>query len=97
MFPEDPARKLNDVLCHFCTGFLHLARLYYERTREAVLFLPVAVNRKVRGILVGQPVRFDALAPFTVEKARLKRELEHRVEELYRSLEGREGLAAGRA
>ena len=61
VFPEDPARKLNDVLCHFCTGFVHLARRYYERTRRAVLFLPVAVNRKVRGILVGQPVRFDAL------------------------------------
>jgi 1-acyl-sn-glycerol-3-phosphate acyltransferase len=97
VFPEDPDRKLNDVLCHFCTGFLHLARRYYERTRRAVLFLPVAVNRKVRGILVGQPVRFDALAPFTAEKVRLKRELEHRVEELYHSLEDGERAAAGRA
>ena len=97
VFPEDPGRRLNDVLCHFCTGFLHLARIYYERTRRAVLFLPVAVNRKARTIGVGQPVPFDALAPFTAEKVRLKRELEHRVEELYRSLEGREGLAAGRA
>jgi 1-acyl-sn-glycerol-3-phosphate acyltransferase len=87
VFPEDPARKLNDVLNHFCTGFLHLARLYGERTRRAVLFLPVAVNRKVRGIRVGTPIRFDATAPFAVEKARLKNELEHRVYELYRSLE----------
>jgi len=97
VFPEDPDRKLNDVLGHFCTGFVHLARRYYERTRRAVLFLPVAVNRKARTIGVGQPVRFDALAPFTAEKVRLKRELEHRVEELYRGIEGREGLAAGRA
>jgi len=97
VFPEDPARKLNDVLCHFCTGFVHLARRYYEHTRRAVLFLPVAVNRKVRGIRVGQPVRFDASAPFTAEKARLKRELEHRVEELYRSLEDDGRVAAGRA
>jgi len=42
-------------------------------------------------------VRFDALAPFTAEKVRLKRELEHRVEELYRSLEDEERVAAGRA
>ena len=97
VFPEDPDRKLNDVLCHFCTGFVHLARRYYERTRRAVLFLPVAVNRKVRAIRVGAPVRFDALAPFTAEKVRLKRELEHRVEELYRSLEDEERVAAGRA
>ncbi|OHD67270.1 MAG: hypothetical protein A2177_14090 [Spirochaetes bacterium RBG_13_68_11] len=97
VFPEDPARKLNDVLCHFCTGFVHMARRYYERTRQAVLFLPVAVNRKMRGIRVGRPVRFDASAPFTAEKARLKSELEHRVEELYRSLEDDGRVAAGRA
>jgi 1-acyl-sn-glycerol-3-phosphate acyltransferase len=105
VFPEDGTRRLNDVLCHFCTGFLHVARLYYARTREAVLFLPVAVNRRVRGIRVGQPLRFDATVPFTIEKARLKRELEHRVTELYRGMEdeGRavrwpaQGAAAGRA
>ena len=96
VFPEDPDRKLNDVLGHFCTGFVHLARRYYERTRRAVLFLPVAVNRKARTIRVGQPVSFDALAPFTAEKVRLKRELEHRVEELYRCLEDEARAAAGR-
>jgi hypothetical protein len=97
VFPEDPDRKLNDVLCHFCTGFLHLARIYYERTRRAVLFLPVAVNRGVRAILIGKPVPFDALAPFAVEKARLKRELEDRVYELYRNLEDGERAASGQA
>ena len=97
VFPEDPDRKLNDVLNHFCTGFVHLARRYYERTRRVVLFIPVAVNRGVRAIMVGQPVRFDASAPFAVEKARLKRELEHRVYELYRTLEDEDRAAAGRA
>jgi 1-acyl-sn-glycerol-3-phosphate acyltransferase len=97
VFPEEPGRKLNDVLCHFYTGFVHLARQYYESTRRAVLFLPVAVNRKVRGILVGKPVQFDASVPFSVEKARIKQELEHRIYELYRSLEDEGRAAAGRA
>jgi 1-acyl-sn-glycerol-3-phosphate acyltransferase len=94
VFPEDSTRRLNDVLCHFCTGFLHMARIYYERTREAVLFLPVAVNRRLRAVRIGRPIRFDGAVPFTVEKARLKRELEHRVTELYRSMEdeGREAV-----
>ena len=96
VFPEDPDRKLNDVLNQFCTGFLHLARRYYEHTRQVVRFIPVAVNRGVRAILVGRPVEFDASAPFTAEKARLKKELEHRVEELYRSLEDGERPAVGR-
>ncbi len=96
VFPEDPTRKLNDVLNDFCTGFLHLARRYYERTRKTVLFLPVAVNRKVRAIGVGRPVPFDASVPFAEEKVRLKSELEHRIYELYRSLEDDERLAVGR-
>jgi hypothetical protein len=49
-------------------------------------------------------VRFDAAVPFTIEKARLKRELEHRITELYRSMEDEgkavrwpaPGAAAGR-
>lgn len=95
VFPEDPARKLNDVLNHFCTGFVVLARRYYERTRRAVQFLPVAVNRQLRAILVGRPVRFDAAAPLAEEKVRLKRELENRVTELYHSLEDGEPTAVG--
>jgi len=87
VFAEDSTRKINDVLCEFCTGFIHLAKVYYERTRKAVQFLPVAVNRHVRGILVGTPIRFDGTAPFPREKERLKRELESRVFDLYRELE----------
>lgn len=87
VFAEDSTRKINDVLCEFCTGFIHLAKGYYERTRKAVQFLPVAVNRHVRGILVGTPIRFDGTAPFPREKQRLKLELEDRVFRLYQELE----------
>jgi 1-acyl-sn-glycerol-3-phosphate acyltransferase len=87
VFAEDSTRKINDVLCEFCTGFIHLARAYYEKTRKAVQFLPVAVNRRVRGILVGTPIRFDVTAPFPREKQRLKSELQNMVFSLYQELE----------
>ncbi len=87
VFAEDSMRPLNEAICEFCTGFIHLARLYYERTRKVIQFVPVAVNRKVRGILVGTPIRFDAHNPFPREKARLKRALETSVSALYRELE----------
>jgi 1-acyl-sn-glycerol-3-phosphate acyltransferase len=87
VFAEDSKRPLNEAICEFCTGFIHLAKLYYERTRKAVQFIPVAVNRKVRGILVGAPIRFDAENPFPREKERLKRELENTVYTLYQQLE----------
>jgi 1-acyl-sn-glycerol-3-phosphate acyltransferase len=87
IFAEDSTRKINDVLCEFRTGFIHVARLYYERTRKAIQFLPVAVNRKKGGILIGKPIRFDVTSPFSQEKQRLKAELQDTVYTLYRELE----------
>jgi len=87
VFAEDSKQKINDVLCEFCTGFIHIARLYYQETRKAVQFLPIAVNRKAGAIRVGKPIRFDALAPFGLEKRRLKDELEHSVLRLYEEME----------
>ena len=87
IFAEDSTRKINEVLCEFRTGFAHVARLYYEKTRKTVQFLPVAVNRKMRGILIGKPIRFDVTNPFSQEKQRLKAELQSTVYTLYRRLE----------
>jgi hypothetical protein len=52
------------------------------------------VNRKLRSIQVGRPIRFNAAAPFPQEKARLKRELETEIYSLYLSLEREFGLPA---
>ena len=87
VFAEDSTKKINDVLCEFCTGFIHLAKLYYEKTKKAVQFLPVAVNREVGGILIGTPIRFDVTRPFPREKQRLKNELQNSVSALYCALE----------
>ena len=87
VFAEDSTKKINDVLCEFCTGFIHVAKLYYEKTKKAVQFLPVAVNREVGGILIGKPIRFDVTNPFPREKQRLKSELENTVYTLYCALE----------
>ena len=92
VFAEDSMKPLNEAICEFSTGFIHIAKLYYEKTRKAIQFIPVAVNRKVRRILVGKPIRFDAANPFPREKERLKRELEDSVSALYRELEEELGL-----
>ena len=87
VFPENKERPINEVLGDFSTGFLAMARLYYERTRKAISFLPVAVNEKVKGIKLGRPIRFDERLPFLQEKRRLKQELEASIYSLYYSLE----------
>ncbi|MGA2614111.1 MAG: hypothetical protein ABSG38_11740 [Spirochaetia bacterium] len=94
VFAEDSTRKVNDTMCEFCTGFIHVARLYYRKTRKAVQFLPVAVNRRIGAIRIGMPIRFDAGKPFSAEKRRLKAELEGTVYSLYEQLEGAPGPVA---
>jgi 1-acyl-sn-glycerol-3-phosphate acyltransferase len=93
VFPENKEHPLNEVLGEFSTGFLAMARLYYERTRKSIRFLPVAVNQKVKGLRIGRPIRFDAALPFPQEKRRLKRELEDSIYALYYELEQELGPA----
>jgi 1-acyl-sn-glycerol-3-phosphate acyltransferase len=87
VFAEDSTRRINSVLGEFRTGFAHVARLYYQETMKAVQFLPVAVNRKVGGIRIGAPIRFDAGNSFSRVKKRLKKELQQRIWDLYCSME----------
>ena len=87
VFAEDASKKVNDVLCELRTGFIHVARLYYEKTRKAMQFLPIAVNRKVHGISIGAPIRFDPSLPFSCERQRLKSELQRTIYALYYELE----------
>jgi len=84
VFAEDSTRKINEVLCEFCTGFIHIARLYYRTTKKSIQFVPVAVNRRVGRILLGPPICFDGTMPFTREKQRIKQALEHSVSDLLR-------------
>jgi 1-acyl-sn-glycerol-3-phosphate acyltransferase len=87
VFPEDPDVPGDEVMGELRTGFLHVARLFYARTKRAVAILPVAVNRSARGIRVGAPIPFDGAAPFRAEKLRLKRELTGTIYRLYRDIE----------
>jgi hypothetical protein len=82
VFAEDSTRKINNVLCEFCTGFIHIARLYYRTTKKSIRFVPVGVNRRGGRILVGTPIRFDGTTPFTREKQRIKQALERSVSDL---------------
>lgn len=91
VFAENSAKRLNDIMCEFSTGFMHVAKLYYEKTRKAIQFLPVAVNHSVRGIRIGTPIRFDASLPFPRERERLKNELERTIYTLYCELENDRG------
>ena len=87
IFAEDEASKERDDLCILDTGFVRVAQWLYAKTRKIATFYPVTVNRHVRKVEVGPPIRFDPGIPFREERRRIKREMERRMNQMYRELE----------
>jgi len=87
IFPEIPNRIFNEFICEFDTGFVTIAKSLYERTRQIVTFLPVAVHRGAKSLHLGSPVYFDPFNSFRKEKARIKQELIDQISAMYREME----------
>jgi len=96
VFPENDESKKQDDICMLDTGFIRLARWLYETTHKILSFYPVAVNKNVRGIRVGEPVRFNPDAPYGQERIRIKEQLERSISSMYRAME-REGTSTRQA
>ncbi len=90
IFPEIPNRIFNEIVNEFDTGFVNIARAFFERTARIVSFFPVAVNRGRMALHLGDPIRFNPLVPFRQEKDRIRRELIESICEMYREMEKRE-------
>ena len=87
VFPENDESKRSEELCLLNTGFIRLARWLYNTTHRVLTFYPVAVNKKVRGIRVGDPISFDPGNPYGEERIRIKEYLERSISGMYRALE----------
>jgi 1-acyl-sn-glycerol-3-phosphate acyltransferase len=87
IFPENDQSKKRDDLCMLNTGFIRMAQWLYATTNKVLSFYPVAINKKVRAIRVGEPIHFDPNAPFGEERKRIKEYLERSISGMYRALE----------
>lgn len=87
VFPENDESKKSEELCRLNTGFIRLARWLYTTTDRVLTFYPVAINKKVRAVRVGEPIRFNPDAPFGEERMRIKVHLERSISGMYRALE----------
>jgi 1-acyl-sn-glycerol-3-phosphate acyltransferase len=87
VFPENPESKLQDHLCMLNTGFIRLAQRLYQTTNKVLTFYPVAINKKARGVRVGEPIRFNPQVPYKEERIRIKEYLERSITSMYQDLE----------
>lgn len=65
-------RRLN-------SGFVHLARKYYNKFGKNLKFYPVHVYRKMRVIVIGKPIDYMPETGFTVERERISKALLHSI------------------
>jgi len=70
IFPERDAPH-NHVLYDFQTGFVDIARTYYQQTGKMLAFVPMYLAPKLRRAYLGQPVYFDPTVPVRDERRRV--------------------------
>ncbi len=87
IFPEIANLPFNEIICQFDTGFVGIAKALFEKTRKIVTFLPVAVNRKLKYLKLGDPIRFNPFGSYHAERARIRELLMERICEMYREMD----------
>jgi len=85
IFPESKDKPYNEYINMFLTGFVNVARIYYERNNQAVNFYPVCVSKRTNRIVFGKKITIDSAQPFYAEKQRIVKELEDSITAMLRS------------
>ena len=70
IFPERN-EKYNHILYAFQDRFIDIARFYHHQTGVELCFVPMYVAPKLRQMVIGKPVRFNAAAPIEQERQRI--------------------------
>ncbi len=85
IFPED-ARQPADLrsrLSPFKKGFIRLGELYFQQTRQSLLFYPVTVHPPTLTVRVGPAIGYNPLNNPFQEQMRIKTYLEETIREMY--------------
>ena len=72
IFPEC-RQGYNQIVCRFQENFVDVAKLYYSRTGEELLFVPMYLAPSLRTAFFGTPIRYDHRAGAARERARISR------------------------
>ncbi len=70
IFPEDN-NSANEIIKKFKSGFIKLAKIYYEETKRRIYFVPLAISKKYNFIKILKPVKYNPNNKFSYEKKRI--------------------------
>ena len=83
IFPESKDEKFNEYINKFLTGFVNVAKIFFERNNTTVNFYPVCVDKFTNHITFGGKITFHPQNPFAAEKQRIVNELMKNITEMY--------------
>ncbi len=85
IFAESP-KRFSEYICELQPGFIDIARLYYRKTKKALKFYPVYLEKKNAVISVGKPITYDPDQPLDEQRSRMTAYLRDNIDRLARAL-----------
>ena len=85
IFPEHNV-KYNHIVYEFQEKFVDLAKMFYKRTKKELSFVPMYIAPKLKKLVLGKPILFNALARIEEERRRICGYLMHEITRLARAL-----------
>lgn len=70
-------------ISQFKTGFIYLAKYYWQESRKAIRFIPVSVNPKHPSVSFGKSITYNPENNYNDEKKRISQFLMHQIDSLY--------------
>lgn len=71
IFPEHDVPH-NHILCDFQDKFIDVAKLYYKKTGQELVFVPIYLAPALHKLYIGKPIRFCAANSIDNERRRIK-------------------------
>lgn len=85
IFAESP-KRYSEYIFNLQSGFVDIARLYYRKTKTALRFYPVYVEKKNAVISVGKPIVYDPDQPLEEQRETIAVYLRDNIDRLARAL-----------
>ncbi|HJB23563.1 MAG TPA: hypothetical protein H9946_05370 [Candidatus Jeotgalibaca pullicola] len=87
LFPDisydDPSAQVKEIY----EGFLYIEKYYYRKTGEHIPFVPMIAEKKEKEIRIGTPILFSGKEAFFLEKQKIAKEIQQKLNELAKGLE----------
>lgn len=85
IFAESP-KRFSEYVCELQEGFIDIARLYYRKTKKALRFYPVYLEKKNAIISVGRPITYDPERSLDEQRSVIAAYLRDGIDRLARAL-----------